>query len=212
MLVGGTSLALQLGHRKSDDLDFFTDSYFDLQEIKSTIITNYPDAQLLNERPTGLSYILPVRDTANSYRKLDIYNWAVKFIKPNIHEGNFRLASLEDITALKLDAISFRKEQKDYIDLAVLLTKFTLSDMLKFYQEKFPNNDLRIVLSHLRNFKGVEESPKPEMLIDFDLKSTLNLIIDHTRDYTQAKLQFKEEQAKKKDQIIADLIKRKQGK
>ena len=74
------------------------------------------------------------------------------------------MASLEDIAALKLDAISSRKEQKDYIDLAVLLQKFPLSIMLKLYQEKFPNNDLRIVLSHLRNFEGVEESPKPEML------------------------------------------------
>ncbi len=40
-LVGGTSLALQLGHRKSIDLDLFTDTEFDLEELTSMLIAKY---------------------------------------------------------------------------------------------------------------------------------------------------------------------------
>ena len=49
----------------------------------------------------------------NDARKLDIYNSAVKFIRPVRKEGAIRQTSLEDITALKLDPICHRKEKKD---------------------------------------------------------------------------------------------------
>lgn len=38
VLVGGTSLSLQIGHRKSDDLDFFTDRSFDIIEVKNAVL------------------------------------------------------------------------------------------------------------------------------------------------------------------------------
>jgi predicted nucleotidyltransferase component of viral defense system len=55
--------------------------------------------------------------------EIDIYNWAVRFIRSQISEDNLRLVSLEDIAAFKLDAICHRKEKKDYIDLNLLPQK-----------------------------------------------------------------------------------------
>jgi hypothetical protein len=48
-LVGGTALSLQIGHRKSDDLDFFTDRSFDLQEVKNAIFRYNREVVFLNE-------------------------------------------------------------------------------------------------------------------------------------------------------------------
>ena len=59
------------------------------------------------------SFSLPMTGKPNDARKLDIYNSAVKFIRPVRKEGAIRQKSLEDITALKLDPICHRKEKKD---------------------------------------------------------------------------------------------------
>lgn len=99
---------------------------------------------------------MPLPGKPDDTRKLDIYNWAVKFIRPANQDGVVRLASLEDIAAFKLDAICHRKEKKDYVDIAVLLEKFTFGQMLDFYKEKFPMNDKRIVLTQILDIDGWE--------------------------------------------------------
>lgn len=114
-LVGRTSLSLQLGYRKSDDLDFFTDRSFDILEVKEAILQYNPEVVFINETRQGFSFRLPLPRKADDTRKLDIYNWAVKFIRPVKQEGVIRLASLEDIAAFKLDAICHRKEKKDFV-------------------------------------------------------------------------------------------------
>lgn len=116
-LVGGTSLSLQVGHRKSDDLDFFTDRSFDVREIKNAISQYNSNVTFLNETRQGISFSLPLSENGDDVRKLDVYNWAVKFIRPIKMESEIRLASLEDIASFKLDAICHRKEKKDYVDI-----------------------------------------------------------------------------------------------
>src|ERR1700743_1140583 len=81
-LVGGTSLSLQVGHRKSDDLDFFTDRSFDVREIKNAISQYNSNVTFLNETRQGISFSLPLSENGDDVRKLDVYNWAVKFIRP----------------------------------------------------------------------------------------------------------------------------------
>jgi Nucleotidyl transferase AbiEii toxin, Type IV TA system len=105
-LVGGTALSLQIGHRKSEDLDFFTDRSFDIVELKNAILTYNPKVVFLNETRQGISFSLPLPDNSDDTRKLDIYNWAVKFIRPAIHEDGIRLASLEDNAGLLQREIS----------------------------------------------------------------------------------------------------------
>lgn len=71
-LVGGTSLSLQLGHRKSDDLDFFTDRSFDIIEVKEAILEYNPQVVFINETKQGLSFSLPLPGKPDDTRKLDI--------------------------------------------------------------------------------------------------------------------------------------------
>lgn len=183
-LVGGTSLSLQLGHRKSDDLDFFTDHSFDIRPVKEAIVRYNSHVLFLSETPQGVSFSLPMPNKTDDVRKLDVYNWAVKFIRPVRKEGPIRLASLEDIAAFKLDAICHRKEKKDYIDLAVLLEKFSFEEMLSFYREKFPMNEVRIVLSALFDTEGLENSVDPVMLRGITLEEALQQIHKATKEYS----------------------------
>ena len=71
-LVGGTALSLQIGHRKSEDLDFFTDRSFDILELKNAILTYNPKVVFLNETRQGISFSLPLPDASDDTRKLDI--------------------------------------------------------------------------------------------------------------------------------------------
>lgn len=175
-LVGGSALSLQLGHRKSDDLDFFTDRSFDIFELKNEIVAYNSKVVFLNETRQGISFSLPLPDNSGDTRKLDIYNWAVRFIRPPLVEDGIRLASLEDIAAFKLDAICHRKEKKDYVDIAVLLEKFSFDQMLDFYKEKFPVNDKRIVLTQILDTEGIENSPEPVMLVDLTFAKAIQVI------------------------------------
>lgn len=210
-LVGGTALSLQLGHRKSDDLDFFTDRTFDIQEVKSAILEYNPQVEFLTETPHGLSFTLPLPGDEEDVRKLDIYNWAVKFIRPILEEGHVRLASLEDIAAFKLDAITHRKEKKDYVDIAMLLEKFSFGQMIDFYREKFPMNDKRLVLTQILDKEGLENSVNPEMLIPFSSDQAFERIEQSVKAYSQEKLQKSDLQNEERWKKIGDLLEKKKN-
>lgn len=167
-LVGGTSLALQLGHRKSDDLDFFTDKSFSIPDIKRALFNYSRSFRLISERANGISFLLALEGADEPDRKVDIYNWGVKFIRPAIVENNIRLASVEDIAAFKLEAICSRKEKKDYVDIAVLLTIFSFKEMIDFYCEKYLYADKRVVLSQILDITELGKSKDPVMLIDLN--------------------------------------------
>jgi|GEM_PF-137590 len=205
-LVGGTALALQLGHRKSDDLDFFTDRSFDLLVVKNAILNYNRQVQFINEGPLGLSFIMPLPGNEDDVRKLDIYNWAVKFIRPAIIEGSIRLASLEDIAAFKLDAIVRRKEKKDYVDIAMLLKKFSFSQMLDFYREKYPMNDQRLVLTQILDKEGLENSVNPEMLIELSPEQAFDQVQQSVQLYSNERLERKDSLEKERWKKIGDLL------
>lgn len=208
-LVGGTALSLQTGHRKSDDLDFFTDRSFDIQELKSAILQYNPDVVFLSETRQGFSFSLQLFGVSNDTRKLDIYNWAVKFIRPFKQEGEIRLASLEDIAAFKLDAICHRKEKKDYVDIAVLLEKFSFAQMLDFYKEKFPMNDKRIVLTQILDIEGWENSVDPIMLIDLTPDKAFQRIEQSVHEFSTEQIKTKDASNQDRLQRITDMINKK---
>lgn len=208
-LVGGTSLALQVGHRISDDLDFFTDKSFPVQEVRDLIINRFPNTQILSQKPTGLTFSLPGENINDPRPKLEIYNWAVKFIRAKIIEDKISLASLEDIAAFKLDAICYRKEKKDFVDIAVLLNKFSFGQMMAFHKEKYPYSDSRTVLSQIGNVQGVELTPDPVMLIDLNIKEAIHLIHQKASQYSKEELGKIQKKEDEKIERIRSIIKQK---
>jgi len=205
-LVGGTALALHLGHRKSEDLDFFTNGYFDIQELKLAITDRFANLEILKDKPHGISFLFSLKDLPGRQRKVDIYNWSVKFLRPFVVEEGIRLASLEDIAAFKLDSICGRKEQKDYFDLALLTGNFSFAEMMTFYQEKFPYKDKRTVLTEILKTKEIEDSDTPEMLIDMSLEKAIKKIESSLQIYTeelvQKNIDLQKEIEKKREELV----------
>ena len=174
-LVGGTALALHLGHRKSVDLDMF--GTFDP-------IVSY--RKLLAD--AGHSVEGAENGTVQSLRvnnvKVDLVNYPYPWLDAAIEEENIRLAGLRDIAAMKLSAVANRGRKKDFIDVARLLDIFSLDQMLSLYKEKFSVSELSFPLRGLMYFDDAEEDPMPEMFdSNFTWENVKKTVVAATRNY-----------------------------
>ena len=135
VLVGGTSLALQLGHRLSVDLDLFTNTDFNEDALRSYLVQTYHFQADFMERSTVKGEIDGVQ--------IDCIAHCYPWLKPCRMEDGWRLADLEDIAAMKLNAIAGNGTRiKDFIDVAYLSSVFSLQQMLGFYEQKYHSNTL----------------------------------------------------------------------
>ncbi len=147
-LVGGTALALQIGHRNSVDIDLFGNCFIDEDKFISKI-ENLGSFEIL-KRSKNI-----IISTINSV-KTDFVNYKYPLLeKPNIIEG-IRFVSKKDIAAMKLSAIIGRGTKKDFIDLFYLLNEFSLKDMITFYEKKFHDGSVFMVVKSLIYFQDAE--------------------------------------------------------
>ncbi|WP_374446121.1 nucleotidyl transferase AbiEii/AbiGii toxin family protein [Epilithonimonas sp.] len=141
-LVGGTALSLMLGHRLSIDIDLFTTKPFDENSILNYFASTYP-VEVTNKFDNTL--LLKI-----SQIKVDILAHQYQWQLPPITKENVRLASLEDIGAMKLHAIFQDGSRiKDFVDMHFLLEHNSLKTYLDFYQKKYGGNSSLAALSLL---------------------------------------------------------------
>ena len=159
-LVGGTSLALQLGHRKSIDLDLFGKLDADLFAVSESL------------NNLGTVSILKKSENINIYLidgiKVDIVNYPYPWLMDVAVEDSLQLADIRDIAAMKLSAITNRGTKKDFIDIFFLLKEFSLSEMLDFYSRKYRDGTEFLVLKSLSYFDDAEEEEMPMMFSSLD--------------------------------------------
>jgi len=155
-LVGGTSLALQIGHRKSIDIDLFGIVDYDDYEIQQAL-GSLGNITVLNKTKNINIFLV-------NGIKVDIVNYKYKWLKEINNIDNLRLSGLEDIAAMKLNAISGRGTKKDFIDIYFLLQHFSLSEMLIFYNEKYYDGSTFLVLKSLTYFEDAEKEELPKMI------------------------------------------------
>ena len=130
-LVGGTALALQLGHRKSTDLDLFTNEQPDIEFISNTLTENYGYIPVFQSRNTTIGTIDGV--------KIDVIYHPYKWLNPVVVEESIRLASIEDIAAMKLHAIANSGERpKDFVDIVFIGKRYSFNQMKEFGIQKYP--------------------------------------------------------------------------
>ena len=117
-LVGGTALALQLGHRSSIDLDLF--GHFSCDEIElRKVLASHGELQVINTSTNVKLFTI-------KGVKVDIVNYDSHWIEKMIIEDGLRLASVGEIAAMKVRAIVGRGTRKDFVDLYYLLQHFTM--------------------------------------------------------------------------------------
>jgi predicted nucleotidyltransferase component of viral defense system len=153
VLVGGTALALQLGHRKSIDLDFFSVESFQSTQLLENLL---PDFDIHINQQTERAIISNINGV-----KVDFIHFKYPFQNPILEKDSIRLASIEDIAAMKLDAIAGRGNKKDFFDLYFLLEKFSIEQLLGFYTEKYPHQTTFHMVRSLTYFEDAEIQPDP---------------------------------------------------
>ena len=141
-LAGGTSLALQIGHRLSFDLDFFGHRPFQVQELLSPLSILAQSTNIL---------VLNVKEI-----KVDFVNYRYPLISPPVEEENLRLISIPDIGAMKLAAIAGRGRKRDFYDLYFLLGHYTLPELMKFYLKKYDDGSELAVIRSLTYFEDAD--------------------------------------------------------
>jgi hypothetical protein len=160
ILVVGTSLALQIGHRNSVDINLFGQ-----QEINKDVFEDRLNNYGITEISQSTKNILI--SSVNNI-KVDFVNYNYPLLKPYKTIENVRLAFLEDIAAMKLNAIMGRGSKKDFIDLYFLLKKFSMKEIFDFYTDKYTNGSKFLVLKSLVYFTDADGQPQPKMYLDFN--------------------------------------------
>lgn len=146
ILAGGTGLSLHLGHRKSDDIDVFSHLYKNFEELLPIIKKYYPHSQISDIGWGARIYVKRLEDEI----KVDVCSDSADFINKPIIENGIRIASKEDIAAMKLQSITTRLVKKDFWDIEELLESFSLKQMTEFFQKRYPwNEDLKDVIIRL---------------------------------------------------------------
>lgn len=163
-LAGGTALALQLGHRISVDLDFFTQEEIDENVVASSLsqLSEFTESQ--REWRTVLGTV--------GKTKFSIFYYKHKLIDSLLPFEGIMLASKKDIAAMKIHAISDRGTKRDFIDVYLLAKEFSIEQMLDFYDQKYGvlDDKLYMILKSLDYFVDADRQVMPEMLIPIDWK------------------------------------------
>ncbi|PIZ00456.1 hypothetical protein COY62_02475 [bacterium (Candidatus Howlettbacteria) CG_4_10_14_0_8_um_filter_40_9] len=161
-LAGGTALAIQLGHRKSIDLDFFSKDSFDLSPLEKTLVS-LGKFEITGKDEGTLHGIL-------DGVKISFMRYDYRSLFPFSDFDGVNLADKRDISAMKIDTISSRGSKKDFVDLYFLLYEFSIKELIGFYEKKYSEidyNKIHIVKS-LTYFEDADGEPLPEMIKDFD--------------------------------------------
>jgi hypothetical protein len=178
-LVGGTALSLQLGNRISIDIDLFTDVPYgsiDFKEIDTFLINHFNYVFGVNDMPVAMGKSYRVGKDANATVKLDFY-YTDKFIFEPFTVNGVRMATTEEILAMKVDVIQRGGRKKDFWDLHELLESFSFQEMLALHQRRYPyNHEPLLIARNMNNFDSADQDPDPVCLkgkhwelIKFDL-------------------------------------------
>lgn len=173
-------MALQMGHRKSVDLDLFGDIDVDVLEINNAL-SQVGNITLIKDSKNIHIYIV-------NGIKIDVVNYTYPWLNDSIEEDNIRMANCEDIAAMKLAAITGRGTKKDFIDLYFLLKQMTLPRMIKLYLNKYKDGSLFLVLKSLVYFEDAEIDVMPYMLIQVEWEDIKRSVILAHREYMNAEL------------------------
>jgi hypothetical protein len=162
LLVGGTALSLQIGHRISIDIDFFTQDDFDTRELLEYLEQTYA-FQLQYMHKNTLKGII-------SGVFVDLLRHNYKLIDNPLTIENIKMASIKDIAAMKLNAIAGNGTRaKDFIDIYFLLKRHSFSELIDFYCTKYKSrNDFHIIKS-LTYFNDIIVEDWPNMYLEKSL-------------------------------------------
>ena len=155
-LVGGTSLSLQIGHRISDDLDLFSAEPLDMIQIQLLLTEKYGFEPSSITPNTIIGFLNGI--------KIDVIYHPFPWLDNAVEEDGVRLASLSDITAMKMHAIiNSGKRPKDFVDIAFLSMHFSYNEMKDLLLKRYPSYDPIMADKAVIFFDDIEDDLIPEI-------------------------------------------------
>ena len=167
-VVGGTALSLQYGHRMSVDIDLFTDTDYDSlnYDLYYDYFTyKYPYVKYGNLKNVAFGTYFIVGYSEENSVKVDIY-YTDDFIFDEIKNENIRMASDKEIIAMKLDVLLRGGRKKDFWDLHYFLNKYTIDEMISFYEKRYPYNGISTLKNQFINFENADNDVEPICLLN----------------------------------------------
>jgi len=178
-LVGGTALSLRYGHRKSIDLDLFSSTDFDYDQIINALENHFHESYIHNSTNS-----IGIFGFINGV-KIDLIKYHFHpIIAPILIEDNIRFMSDQDIMAMKINAILRRGVRKDFWDIAELLKHYSLEEMISCYKQKYSKQIIPISIPRaLTYFADADQSDNPICLNNQTWSDIKNEIQTKVREY-----------------------------
>ncbi|MCX7837725.1 MAG: nucleotidyl transferase AbiEii/AbiGii toxin family protein [candidate division WOR-3 bacterium] len=150
-LAGGTAVYYYLNHRHSLDLDFFIDKKIDLRKFRPFF--QEKEIKLLSEDTIHTK-------VENIYISLFYYPYFL--LKPLINFDLIKIASLEDILCMKINALIPRGSKKDFFDVYFIMEHLNLKseEVIALFTQKFGKYDKLIIKKALTYFEDAEKEPE----------------------------------------------------
>jgi hypothetical protein len=181
-LAGGTALSLQIGHRHSIDLDLFSPTE-DIPSIRGNLENSLSalGPGLADSSWGNLVYV------AKNVR-VGFYGYGYALINPLVEEETARLASIEDIALMKMDALLSRANRKDFYDLYFICQGVPIHTLFDKAPLKFPSiRDFEVqVVKRLVYFGSADYDPEPSLLQPVSWQTVKDYFIKQAKEIEQS--------------------------
>ena len=179
VLAGGTALALQIGHRISLDLDFFTTSTFDVESVISAIRATGQSFRVLAE---GEGHI--VMDIEGV--KFSLFHYDYPFLDKPVHHQGVNIASILDISGMKIIAISQRGTKRDFVDMYFILQNIPFYKVAEHMVQRFGKERVNPILigKALTYFADADSNPEPEYIKKVKWEKIKTFFKQHAKQFT----------------------------
>ncbi|MBN1579809.1 MAG: nucleotidyl transferase AbiEii/AbiGii toxin family protein [Anaerolineae bacterium] len=177
-LAGGTALALRLGHRRSVDLDFFSETDEVGPRTRHEIVRTLAplDVAVLENVDGNLL-------TRIAGMHVGFFSYGYPLLSPVESVENVALAAVLDIALMKLDALIGRGSRKDFYDLYVIAQQMPIHDLLDRGAIKYPHarDFAMMALESMVLFDNADRDVQPDLLIDVPWERVRHFFIEQAR-------------------------------
>ncbi len=178
-LGGGSGLALQLGHRISEDLDFFTANEFTAEAVSRWLETRQGYEETLVSPGTLHCRLGKV--------KLSFIHFAVPLCYPLVEFAGIKVSDWRDIIADKFKTLSQRGSRKDFFDLyaGFTLGNLSIADSVRLVRQRFAGTGLDFyhVLKSLGYFKDADNEPELNLLKPVPWEDVKGFFLQHLKEF-----------------------------
>ena len=149
-LIGGTNLTLRLGHRISEDMDFFSVNDFNENELDKAIRKKYPNMTITTKDAQFRIYVI-------NGIKAQFLRFNYPMLKEVEVKEGIRMYSLEDTIAGKIGAVINRGTKRDFYDVYELLKTKKVEELTECYAKKFDDWNTVTIIKAMTDFEEADK-------------------------------------------------------